>query len=89
MAGLPAAAYGGHKDVSAAGAAGVLAVGAERPAAGAGAEGLRVPEDLREGWEERTAIMVYDGQLPRTEAECLAWAALAPHSAKRYVEWGV
>jgi len=26
---------------------------------------------------------VYDSNLPRTEAECLAWTALAPHGEKR------
>ncbi len=32
--------------------------------------------DLVEQWEERAAIMEYDGRLPRAEAECLAWACL-------------
>ena len=82
MAGLPAAAYGGYKDASAAWEAGVLTIGGWL-AAGDGAEGLKVPEALREGCEERAAVMVYDGNLPRTEAECLAWAALSPHGEKR------
>ena len=75
---LPPAAYGGHKDANEAWAAGVLAMDAwpavarERPAE------LEVPEDLREIWEERTSIMVYDGHVPRAEAERLAWAGLAP-----------
>jgi hypothetical protein len=74
VAGLPAAAYGGHKDVSAAWVAGVLRIG-DRPAA-VGAEKGAVPEDLREAWEERVAIRIADGQLPCAEAERLAWAGL-------------
>jgi hypothetical protein len=27
------------------------------------------PTDLREAWEERTAIMVYDGRLPHSKAD--------------------
>jgi len=77
VAGLPAAAYGGHKDASAAWIAGALtigggpAVGIDRPA------GWAPHEDLREAWEERVAIMVTDGHLPRAEAERLAWGASA------------
>jgi hypothetical protein len=69
---LEPAAYGGCKDVSEAWAAGVLAIGA-RP--GAVPE---VPEDCRELWEERVAIIVADGKLPRVEAERLAWEGLQP-----------
>ena len=50
---LPEAAYGGQKDVSAAWAAGVLAVGHGRV----------------EAWEERVAIMMTDGGLRQEEAE--------------------
>jgi hypothetical protein len=32
----------------------------------------RLDEDLRELWEERAAIMEFDGGLPREHAECLA-----------------
>ena len=80
---LPAAVYGGHKDVNEAWMAGVLTIGAWSTAAAGNPEALAVPEDLREGWEERAAIIVYDGNLPRPEAECLAWEALSPHGAKR------
>jgi DNA primase len=45
VAGLPAAAYGGHKDASAAWAAGVLAVGARPAAVAASGEEDTVPED--------------------------------------------
>lgn len=83
VAALPAAAYGGHKDVNEAWMAGALTIGAWSAAAAGSPEALAVPEDLREGWEERAAIMVYDGNLPRLEAERLAWATLSPHSAKR------
>jgi DNA primase len=69
---LEPAAYGGHKDVSAAWAAGGLAVGARPAAAAAGGEALAVPQHLRELWAERVAIMVTDGGLRREKAERLA-----------------
>ena len=72
---LPAAAYGGCKDVSDAWARGVLAVGAG-PRAAPGGEALAVPQHLRESWTERVAIMVIDGGLPQADAERLAWAGL-------------
>jgi hypothetical protein len=72
---LPAAAYGGCKDVSEAWAAGVLAVG-RGPAAALGEETLAVPPHQRESWAERVAIMVIDGSLPREDAERLAWVGL-------------
>jgi hypothetical protein len=72
---LPAGAYGGCKDVSAAWAAGVLAVDVG-PAAVPGGEALAVPPHQRESWAERTAIMVIDGGLPQADAERLAWAGL-------------
>src|SRR5262249_62140225 len=68
---LPAAAYGGSKDVSDAWAMGVLAVGAG-PAAAPGEEALAMPAHQREPWAERVAIMVIDGGLPHADAECLA-----------------
>jgi DNA primase len=72
---LPAAAYGGCKDVSDAWATGVLAVGAG-PLAAPGGEVLAVPPHQRESWAERVAIMVIDGGLPHADAERLAWAGL-------------
>jgi DNA primase len=72
---LPAAAYGGCKDVSDAWATGVLAVDAG-PAAAPGGTTLAVPLHLRESWTERVAIMVVDGGLPHEDAERLAWAGL-------------
>ena len=72
---LPAAAYGGYKDVSEAWATGVLAVDAG-PAAAPGGEALAVPQHQRESWAERVAIMVIDGGLPHADAERLAWAGL-------------
>jgi len=81
QAGLPAAAYGGHKDVNEAWAAGVLAVGVG-PAA-AGREALAVFEDVREALAERVAIMVTDGGVRREEAERLAWAGLQAASDAR------
>jgi len=37
---------------------------------------LRLDEDQREDFEERAAIMQYDGGLPRDHAECLALLSL-------------
>jgi len=71
-------AYGGHKDASAAWAAGMLAVDTWPAGAGESPAALEVPEDLQEIWAERTSIMVYDGHVPRAAAERLAWAGLAP-----------
>jgi hypothetical protein len=77
VAGLEPAAYEGHKDASAAWAAGVLAVGAGLAAGGmGGATALVVSEELREPWAERVAIMVADGGVPRAEAEHVAWQGL-------------
>jgi hypothetical protein len=73
---LPLAAYGGHKDVNEAWAAGVLRISRWPAAEADGAEGIAVPEKLQEAWAERVAIMVVDGGLPRAEAERLAWAGL-------------
>ncbi len=79
---LPAAAYGGHKDASAAWAAGVLAVGGRPAAAGmGGAAAPEIPEGLQELWQERAASIAADGHLPPAEAERLAWACLLPHDA--------
>jgi hypothetical protein len=48
-----------------------------RPSEGqAGGKTLAVPEELREAWEERVAIIEADGKLPRAEAERLAWVGL-------------
>jgi DNA primase len=70
---LPAAAYGGHKDVNEAWVAGTLAVDAwSTPAEEPGAR-LVVPVDLHEAWEERVAIMRADGHLLPEDAERLAW----------------
>ena len=72
----------GQKDVNAAWAAGVLAVGTLPAAAATGGEGRAVPPHLHEPWAERVAIMVIDGGLPREDAERLAWAGLqAPDAA--------
>jgi hypothetical protein len=73
---LPAAAYGGHKDVNEAWVAGTLAVHTwGTPAAEPGAR-CAVPADLHEVWAERVAIMLADGHLVPAEAERLAWEAL-------------
>src|SRR5215471_21235657 len=45
-------------------------------------EGGRCVGRPRALWEERTALMVYDGTLPRAPAACLAWAGL-PRPGKR------
>lgn len=53
------------------------------PAAAAGVAGLTVPEDLREAWAERVAIMTADGGLPPAEAERLAWEKLQAPGEER------
>ena len=82
VAALEAAAYGGAKDASVAWGAGVLAVGTWSMASAQGHEESMRAEDLREAWEKRTAIMVYDGHLPHTEAADLAWPPLSPRGDK-------
>jgi len=69
---LPPEAYGGQKDVSAAWAVGVLAVGAGPAASAVGGAVLAMPQHLRGLWAERVAIMVTDGGLRREKAERLA-----------------
>jgi DNA primase len=70
---LPPAAYGGHKDVNEAWRAGALILGGWLATAIDSPEGLEIPEDLRDTWEERAAIMECDGGLARPEAEHAAW----------------
>ena len=55
--------------------AGVLRLGAG-PGVGESPEVREIPKELQELWQERAAIIAYDGQLPRAEAERLAWASL-------------
>jgi hypothetical protein len=69
---LEPAAYGGYKDVNEAWVAGTLVVGAKR---------MERPEELREIWEERTAIMECDGGLARPGADRTAWGYLPDASA--------
>ncbi len=82
MAALDAAAYGGAKDASAAWGAEVLSFAVGATDAAQGHEEHTGPTELQEAWEERTAIMVYDGHLPPSAAADLAWAALAPYGTK-------
>jgi hypothetical protein len=73
---LPAAAYGGHKDVNEAWVAGTLAVHTWcTPAAEPGAR-CAVPADLHEAWAEHVTIMLADGHLVPEDAERLAWEGL-------------
>jgi hypothetical protein len=82
VAALAPTAYGGQKDVNAAWVAETLAMAAGAVPAVAGEVRSTVPETLRKAWEERVAIMVVDGGLPRAGAERLAWTALhAPQAA--------
>jgi hypothetical protein len=73
---LPPEAYGGCKDANAAWMAGALRLSAWPATVGTGAEGLERPEDLRNAWEERAAIMEWDGGLARPGAEHAAWGCL-------------
>jgi hypothetical protein len=83
VAGLEPAAYGGHKDVSAAWAAGVLCVEERPEAARQHAECLEMPEEVREACAERAAIMMADGGVPCADAERLAWEWLQASGAAR------
>ena len=80
VAGLPPAAYGGHKDVNEAWQAGTLAVSAWPAAAAEGSKRMARPEELREFWAERAAIMECDGGLVRPVAERAAWRCLTDTS---------
>jgi len=73
---LPAAAYGGHKDVNEAWGAGSLAVGAWSTSAAAAEARPTLPADLHEVWAERVAIMLADGHLLPADAARLAWEGL-------------
>jgi hypothetical protein len=53
--------------------AGALRIGAWSAAAGDGSAVVEVPEGLRDAWEERAAIMEWDGGLARSEAARAAW----------------
>ena len=75
-------AYGGHTDANEAWVAGVLTLSGTPPAGATGAAVLAVPEDCREQWEERAAIMEWDGHMPRAAAERLAWVIL-PHQLQQ------
>jgi hypothetical protein len=79
---LEPAAYGDLKDANEAWAAGILRLGAWPAAVGTSSPGLGVPADLQEAWDERAAIMVTDGGLPRAQAERLAWACLQAPGAE-------
>ena len=73
--------YRGYKDVNEAWMAGALALG-EGPVASEGPQGLELPADLRDAWDERAAIMACDGGRARSVAEDAAWRCLrdaAPH----------
>lgn len=43
-------------------------------------------DDQQEAYEERSAIMEYDGELPRKEAERLAWQIVNRELLER---WGL
>jgi hypothetical protein len=73
---LPAAAYGGAKDASAAWGAGVLRSVAWATDGAHGDEEITRAADRRESGEERLAIMMYDGQRPYATAACWAGAVL-------------
>jgi hypothetical protein len=73
---LPAAAYGGYKDVNEAWVAGTLAVRAGPAATAEGSKRIEIPGELRDAWTERAAIMECDGGLARPVAEHTAWDCL-------------
>ena len=61
---------------------GVLTLGGTQPASVTDAAALAVPEAYREQWEERAAIIEWDGHMPRVAAERLAWA-MFPHQLQQ------
>jgi hypothetical protein len=72
---LEPAAYGGYKDVNDAWMAGALTLSGHSAALDAPV-GRELPEDLRDPWAERAAIMECDGGLARPVAEHAAWRCL-------------
>jgi hypothetical protein len=66
---LPAAAYGGYKDVNAAWTAGVLVLPALLRVGGKQPADVHLPDAWEEQWEERAAIMEWEGGLRRADAE--------------------
>jgi hypothetical protein len=69
---LPPTAYGQEKDVNAAWVAGTLSL------EGGASPGTPDPDPsaLHERWEERAAIIEWEGGLPRAAAEQAAWQCL-------------
>jgi hypothetical protein len=72
---LELAAYGGYKVVNATWIAGVLTSGGGSAVIN-GSEGLELPEDLWDAWEERAAIRECDSGLALSIAEQAAWRCL-------------
>jgi hypothetical protein len=78
---LPTAVYGGYKDVSAAWTAGGLELPPPRSLGGAQPAGQRCPDIWQEQWEERAAIMEWEGGLQRVDAERAAAHRLSEEAA--------
>jgi hypothetical protein len=74
---VPPAAYGGEKDINAAWMAGVLQIDL-LPPRGRDPAGPILTNDLQDLWEERAAIMEWDGGLARGHAEAAAWQRVQP-----------
>lgn len=74
---LPPTAYGGEKDINAAWMAGVLQISLP-PSGGMSLVDTAFANDLQDLWEERAAIMEWDGGLTRGDAEAAAWQRLQP-----------
>jgi len=72
---LEPTAYGGYKDVNEAWMAGTLTIGGGSAVID-GPAGRELPEDLRDAWAERAAIIECDGGLARSVAEQAAWRCL-------------
>jgi hypothetical protein len=78
---LPATAYGGYKDVSAAWTAGVFVLPDLPSAGGEQPAGLHRLDTWQEQWEERAAIMEWEGGLRRADAERAATHRLQERAA--------
>jgi hypothetical protein len=78
---LPVTAYGGYKDVNAAWTAGVFVLPDLPSAGGRQPAGLHYPDVWQEQWEERAAIMEWEGGLGRAAAERAARHRLPERAA--------
>jgi hypothetical protein len=73
---LSQADYGGAKDANEAWIAQTLNIGDDALRGSHRDQGIVISQAMREEWEERSAIMEWDGGLPRDEAERQTWECI-------------